>query len=292
MTQSNAASDAALGRLPRVLHEPVRWLMATWPGRVVLRTAAAFARIEIFDRSMTIAAQFFTSVFPILIMVAAWAGKNDADRFASAVDMPEQTKAVLQNALDAQNGTNAFGVLGALIVLISATSLSRALTRAFDAVWELPKARRGLGSAWRWVAAVLVLALAMVLTRIIISIADGIPPQHTWDLVAAAAVYGGIAIFVPWILMAGRVAARWLIPSGVVFAVVMIIAQPISRAYLPRALGSSAAKYGSIGVAFTYIAWLYVMSFIFLGAAVTGRAIALDEGWLGRRVRGRERYGP
>lgn len=54
----------------------------------------------------------------------------------------------------------------------------------------------------------------------------------------------------------------------------------------PRALGASAGRYGSIGVAFTYLTWLYVASFCFLATALVGQVIASDRGSLGDRIRG------
>jgi membrane protein len=55
--------------------------------------------------------------------------------------------------------------------------------------------------------------------------------------------------------------------------------------YLPRALRSSADRYGTIGVAFTYIGWLYVVAFCLLLAVVFGYVLAHDEGPLGRWIR-------
>jgi membrane protein len=78
---------------------------------------------------------------------------------------------------------------------------------------------------------------------------------------------------------------RSLVPGGLVFALVMEVVRPASAAWLPRALESSAERYGSIGVAFTYLAGLYVMSLCFLGAAVIGQAITSDPGGLGRWIR-------
>ena len=66
----------------------------------------------------------------------------------------------------------------------------------------------------------------------------------------------------------------------------MVSVRPASVAWLPRALEVSADRYGPIGVAFTYLAWLYVASFCFMGAAVLGHVIATDRGRLGRWIRG------
>jgi len=118
-----------------------------------------------------------------------------------------------------------------------------------------------------------------------------LPPRNTWNILMSAVVFGVIALFVPWLLMGRRTKGRLLVPGAVIFAVLMMFGQPISHVYLARALATSAARYGAIGVAFTYIAWLYAMSFVLLGSAVVGRAVALDEGWLGRRIRGRDDAG-
>jgi hypothetical protein len=53
-----------------------------------------------------------------------------------------------------------------------------------------------------------------------------------------------------------------------------------------RALQVSSDRYGTIGVAFTYIGWLYVLAFCLLTAAVVGQAIVQDEGAAGRFIRG------
>ena len=37
-----------------------------------------------------------------------------------------------------------------------------------------------------------------------------------------------------------------------------------------------------IGVAFTFIAWLYAAAFVLLTASIVGEAIATDKGWFGR----------
>ena len=277
-------AEDVLARMPPSVRRIADRLLERWAGRVVLRMAATVARIELFDRSMSVAAQFFTSVFPILILTATWIG-SASDELADALDMPKQTKDVLDSALH-DSSTTSFGVIGALIVLISATSLSRALTRAFAAIWLLPRPKSKLTSAWRWVAVVLTLALSLVLIRALARVADDIPPPGVWKILLTLALYMALAMFVPWILLQGAVPIREMVPGALIFAAVMMIARPAYSLYLPRALNSSAEKYGSIGVAFTYLAWLYVISFIFLASAAFGQVLASDRGGFGSWIRG------
>ena len=284
---ARATYEKGLAHLPPRLQRLVEWLLSRWPGRIAIRTAATSIRIELFDRSMTIAAQFFTSVFPTLIMLATWIGGGSSE-IADAMGIPKQTKSLLDDALESNSGTATFGIIGTLIVLASATSLSRALTRAFSAIWGLPRPKTQLTNAWRWVAVVIALALALVTARALTRYLRDIPPPTVWQLSASLAIDVTIGVFVPWVLLAGELPPRRLVPGAMIFGLVMIFVRPASAVWLPRALDVSADRYGSIGVAFTYLAWLYVVAFCFLAASVMGQVVTTDTGWFGQRIRGRE----
>ena len=279
---ARARAEAALGHLPAGLQSPVGRLLDRWPGRILLQAAAGLGRIEVFDRSMTIAAQFFTSVLPVLILIATLGSNSDS--FADAIDMPEQSRKVLEGAVD--DGGAAFGIAGAIFVLVSATSLSRALARAFSTLWELPRPPTSLRSAWRWLAVVLVFAISLIIARAASEPLDVLPPQELWPRLMSFFWDVAVATFIPWALLAGAVRARLLVPGALLFALLMITVRPATQAWLPGALEASAERYGSIGVAFTYLTWLYIASFCFLATALVGQVIATDPGTLGQRIRG------
>jgi membrane protein len=282
---ARAATDAVLHRLPPWLQRWVSKALDAWPGRILIDTIANFVRIETFDRSMTLAAQFFSSVLPIVILLATWGDPRD---FADALDMPEESRSVVEQAVQGAEGA-AFGVVGALVVLASATSLSRALTRAFAAIWRLPRPRARLGSAWRWVAVILVLALSLVVVRAVAAPMSVLPPREVWPVVASFILDVTVSVFVPWVLLSGDLRARLLVPGAVIFALVMLAVRPATQVWLERALEVSADRYGSIGVAFTYLTWLYVLSFCFLTAGVLGQTIATDRGKFGGWIRQQSR---
>lgn len=258
--------------------------MSRWPGRIVLGCLTGFVRLDLFDRAMAIAAQLFTSVFPILIMLSAWIGRPTSQRIADAVSMPPVSQDVLDQALD-DSGDTAFGLAASLIVLVSATGLSRALTRAMATIWRLSRPKTQLTNAWRWIAVVIALTLSAVAARSLGQLTDAIPPQNVWTPVITFGLDVLIATFAPWLLLASRVPVRGLIPGAIAYGLAMLLVRPTSNAFLPRALEDSAEQYGTIGVAFTYLAWLYVLSFTFLATAIIGNVIAEDQGWLGRFIR-------
>jgi membrane protein len=273
--------------MPRRLQPVVAWALSHWPGRIFLRTAASVARIELFDRSMTIAAQVFTSVVPLLILSAVFLRRQQGEQLADLLGMPQATRKVLNDAI-AGSSINSFGVLSSLFVLISATSLARALARAYGVIWGVPPLRGGLSASWRWVVAVVVLTASVVVVRILLWLADHSLFPHLVTIVVTAATDIALAAFIPWILLARRLPIRRLLPGAAIFGLAMVMVRPAGTIYLPHALQVSAARYGTIGVAFTYIGWLYILSFCLLAAAVVGQAIVLDDGAAGRFMRGPE----
>ncbi len=277
---------ALADRLPPRVSRTVWKMMANWPGRVSLRVAAGLKRIQVFDRAMTIAAQLFTSVFPIIIMGASIFSASLTVDTLGGLNLPKETQDLVDDVVSTSGGGSAFGFIGVLVVLISATSLSRALTRAYDAVWQHGRTRSTIGQAWRWLAAVLVLAISVVLSRFVVKTLEGLPPRDFWSTSLVFAVNTAIAAFLPWMLMARRVRIRSLLPGALLFALALLLTHPLSSRYLPVALHSSALRYGSIGVAFAYLAFLYLVAWGLLATAVIGQVIARDEGSLGRFVRG------
>ena len=273
-----------IARLPHWMRPAATRMTASWPGRILRHAAARFRGLELFDRSMTVAAEVFTAVFPLLILAAAWVGSQRSDDIAKSLDMPSETRQVVQDAVSG-SGASAFGVVGAFWVLISATSLSRAITRAFAAIWEVPPPRKSPRQAGRWLGAVILLTTAMVLIRWLTGLTEDWPSQIVWGVLISLVLTTGVGALVPWILLSGSVPVQRLVPGALIFSVGVTAARPIAHGLLTNSLDSSAERYGTIGVAFTYIAFLYALSLWFLGAAFLGQVIATDEGRLGRWIR-------
>jgi membrane protein len=274
-------SAAVMRTVRRTAHR----FVARWPGRVLLGTVAALVRIQVFDRAMTIAAQAFTSIFPVVILVGAVLGRGPSARMAELAQLPQATQQLLDDALRS-GGIGAFGLAGSLVVLISATSLSRALARTYCSIWTLDRSPTGLRSYWRWLAAVFLLAGYLFVTRLLGSVAGQLPFARVPATITLVLADAALAVFIPWLLLSGAVPVRVLMPAGCVFGLAMLVVRPVGAVYLPRALAASGDRYGSIGLAFTYIGWLYLLSLCLLASAVLGQVLANDEGTVGRLIRG------
>ncbi|HET6533880.1 MAG TPA: YhjD/YihY/BrkB family envelope integrity protein [Actinoplanes sp.] len=272
--------------VPDRWRRPIRWIARRWIGRVLLRTATGLIDLQVFDRAMTLAAQAFTSIFPILILAGVVLGSGQVQAIADAAHLPEASQRLINDALG-DRGLSTFGVFGALVVLLSSTGLARALARAYGAVWTVRAGPAGPRAAWRWLLTVVLLAGYMVGTRVVGGVMEGWPRHELWSAVVLLLADGAVAVFVPHLLLGQAVPLRLLIPGGCAFALAMLVLRPAGAVYLPRALQTAQDRYGTIGLAFTYIGWLYVLAFCLLVTAVLGYVVARDDGVLGRVVRGR-----
>ena len=77
-------------------------------------------------------------------------------------------------------------------------------------------------------------------------------------------------LLTPYLLLDGRVPWRRLVPQAGLCAVGVTILGVGCAIYVPRAMSSSAAEFGAIGVAFTLLSVLWAAGFVIVGAAAIG----------------------
>src|SRR4051794_28695878 len=167
-------AERGLTILPGWLRPRAALLLASWFGRLLLRCLTGFLQVQIFDRAMGLAAQAFTSIFPLLITFAAVLGAQHSTELADALDLPESSRGLLTDALD-EPGFGTIGVLSVLIVLVSATALARAMVRAYGTVWQGGKVRSGPAAALRWLLVVILLSAFVIASRAVGTLADDSP---------------------------------------------------------------------------------------------------------------------
>lgn len=114
-TEPPADRENGLPQVPRWMQPAVARVSGSWLGRILRQAAARFRGLELFDRSMTVAAEVFTAVFPLLILGAVWLGSQRSDDIAKSIDMPDETRRVVEDAVSG-SGVSAFGLVGAVWV--------------------------------------------------------------------------------------------------------------------------------------------------------------------------------
>jgi membrane protein len=249
--------------------------------RFALAVVRQMNRLEPFDRAMTLAAQAFTSIFPVLIVTFAVLPHDDSGRLggrvADALALPESTRAALSGAFpqDAEQATT-FSVLSLLIVLLSATSFSRALTRMYAKLWSV--SGPGWRSPWRWLAAIVAITSCTVAVQVVLRMASGSVEWMASALLLSVAVNTVLWTWVPSVLLAAEVPWRLLAPGGLLMGAATVATYAASRVYMPSALAYADRHYGELGVAFTSIGWLFCVAFVLISATVVGAAVATEPG--------------
>ncbi|WP_254900647.1 hypothetical protein [Rhodococcus sp. 1168] len=95
-------------------------------------------------------------------------------------------------------------------------------------------------------------------------------------------------VLTPHLLTAGWVSGRVLWATGAITAAGLTAFRAGGRVFLPRITETAEAQFGQWGLVFTSISLLFGYSIIIVGAAAVTKALALDEGPIGRILRGPE----
>jgi membrane protein len=247
----------------------VPWLQALID--LVRRSITKFVAMAGVDRSMALAAQAFTALFPILIVLAATLEKGHGASFGDkVVDRLDLTGSAADAARRAfpQSGTveQSVTVLGVVILLISALSFARALQRMYEQAWGLEaRGMRDTPYGLLWLA-----CLCLYL-----SLRPALDDAPHW-VQEVASICGSFVIFLgtPYIVLGRRLDWHSLVPQAILAAVGMTALRGASDLYLPRALASSAEQFGTIGFCFALVSWLFAAAIVLTATAALGACLA------------------
>jgi membrane protein len=252
-------------------------------GRFVLRVANALAEIEVFDRSMTLAAQAFTSLLP-LIIVAAAIRHGDTRPIGQGMSQylglnNSATQVIERSIPDASEMLSALGWFGAVLLLASATAFSRALDRFYARVWSIR--RPGLRGAWRWVAVLAAILIGVALVQFTRSIMRSDGGYIVLTFILESALWTLIWLAAGWIILNRAIRVRSLLPGAMLCGIGLALTGGFGRIYLPIALTSAAQQFGALGITIAYIGWLFILMFIVVVGVTVGHVLTKDYGLFG-----------
>jgi membrane protein len=239
------------------------------------RSIERFYEMDGIDRSMGLAAQGFTALFPILIILAATLesgeGASLGDSLVERLDLTGTAAAAAERAFppsgDVEQGITGLSVL---ILLITALSFARALQRMYEKAWRL-EARGMRDTPWGllWLAGLCAYA----------SLHPVLHGELSHWLGIAASIAGSFVVFLatPYVVLARRLPWRRLVGQAVLAAIGMTAFRAGSGVYLPHAVGSAAEQFGTIGLAFTLVSWLFGAAIVLTATAALGASLAERE---------------
>ena len=235
------------------------------------RSLERFVELQGMDRSMALAGQAFAALMPLLIVVGAAspaAGDDLADSLIDRLDLTGEAADTLRAAVAAPADVyDSVSVTGALLLVISALSFTRALQRLYVQAWRLPPLGMK-GNKWGlvWLAA---FSVFWSVQPGVVEIFDG-----AIAVTVTIATSSALWLFTPWILVGKAVSWRLLLPQALLTSVGLTTLAVASAIYLPRAVASAAGQFGFIGVAFALLSWLFLVAFVLVAAAALGATVA------------------
>jgi membrane protein len=272
------------------LRAAVRGLRASFAGRCTV----ALVRAQVVDRAMVLAAQAFTALIPLLILISslAPAGRDDVvalaviRRFRLGADAAHAVRAVFSSP-----GVASIGILSVVLLVSSGVSFTRRLQRTYVEVWRLPRASGVRNS----VNALLGLT-ALVAEVVLLSFTRAFTAALPSGWVLGAPLSAGLTLLLwtsaPWLLLDRRVAWRRLLPTGALAAFCTTAYGVATAVYMPRLFESYSRRYGLFGVTLAIVGWLLCLAMIVVCTAVVAAEFdRAPERWA-RRLRDRLRLGP
>ena len=246
--------------------------------RTALRVQQRFDEVHGNYLAAAVTLTAFLAIFPLLLVGVALVGRvaaTDANLAADVVTrlgLTGEARTAVEKAIaTAVQSRKTASIVGIAGLLWSGLGLVSAFQYAFDNAWQV--AGRGMRdklSGLLWLAgAVLILVVSFAITGVL-----NFLPQMRLQGVAPVAVLLGVAVNVAlwlWSMKAlTNINVGWkaMLPGAVLGAVGLEVLKVVGSVYVPRAVASSSALYGSIGVVFAILAWLLLFGRLTTYAAV------------------------
>ncbi|MFJ9770386.1 YhjD/YihY/BrkB family envelope integrity protein [Kitasatospora sp. NPDC101157] len=236
----------------------------TWAGVLWQR----LQEIGFMNLGIQFAATLLLCFFPFMIVANALVGRSTVTELVRHLGLDHQASTDV-SALFASSTATSRAVTGAASVffVLGGIAAAAALQQLYQRLFELP--RRGTRDLPHQV-----LALALLMT---------VTPLSTWVLPAVRGAGGPVLLgafvlavatalwwLLMWILLAGRVPWRDLLPSAVVTGLCYLGMRVVFEFTASDMVTEDARKYGPIGVVFFLMSWLVAIGVVIILGAVTG----------------------
>jgi membrane protein len=240
------------------------------------RVISELLRVEFIDRTVVVAAQSLFALVPLIMVAGAFAPEAVRDsmisQFGGVMAIPESAMKPMTDAVSAEQIRTQTGLVGMLVVLVSASSFARSLQRLFEKTWEqphrggLPGVRRSLG----WMVACVAYVQALVL---VLSILRGFPGSSVLRITTQVTLSALLWWWSAHVLLEGRVRWRMLWPAALLTGAAMAALTHGSQVVMPPYVQSNVDQFGPLGVVFAASTWLLAFGAAIVIAGVLGRVI-------------------
>jgi membrane protein len=275
--ETNAA-PAPAGRPPALHRRLIRTgseraadLMSRTESSLPVRCLRRFAAINGRDRALVLGGQAFTTIIPLLIVVAAAAARQGptalADRLAARFHVTGPSAQAIRTLFERPPGaTGTITIAGLVVMLFSLLSLTRYLQRTYEAAWQLPA--MGMRGTLNGMTAIGLLIASFLVLSLLVGLLRQAPAGSVLAFVLRIVTNTAVWLLLQRLLLSRRIPIRRLLPGSVVIGAGSAILTLYSALWMPRVIESNAAQYGIIGITFALLTWLILVCLLVVVAAV------------------------
>ncbi|HEX2023369.1 MAG TPA: YihY/virulence factor BrkB family protein [Acidimicrobiales bacterium] len=251
-----------------------------WLGRA-LRVQERYSELNGNHLASAITLAGFISLFPLLLVAIAVLGffsHQSLDLASDVVDrlgLTGEAATIVTEAIErAEQSRKAASVIGVAGLLWSGLGLVAAIQYGLNTVWQVKgRGLRDRLSGLGWLAGAALLFLASFAATAAIGFVPLLAPL---GIVVGLGVGVALWLWTLKVLPNGDVGWKALLPGAVVGAVGMELLKVVGSIWVPKAVASSSALYGSLGVVFAVLAWLLFFGRLIVYAAVVNVVVWED----------------
>jgi membrane protein len=248
-------------------------LVARAEASLPVRCLVRFRTISGRDRALVLGGQAFTTVIPLLIVLAAAAPRKDptalADGLAARFRVTGASAEAIRALFERPPGaTGAITLAGVAVLLFALLSLTRSMQRAYEAAWQLPAI--GVRGTLNGVTGLGLLIASFLVLSLLVGLLRHVPAGSVLALLLRVVISTAVWLLLQSLLLSRRVPIRRLLPGSIVAGGGSAVLSVYSALWMPRLIESNAGRYGIIGITFAMLTWLIVVGFAVVALAVVG----------------------
>ena len=218
----------------------------------------------------------FLSLFPLLLVAISVIGffssgdptlASDTVRFLGLSGSSEAATIVTDAIETAEDSKAAASIVGTVGLLWTGLGLVAALQYVYDTVWQVTgrgMKDKAVGLLWL-IGGGLLFATSFAVTSLVGALPAFLAPVN---ILVGLALSFGLFLWTAKVLPHRDIGFQALVPGAMVGAIGLEILKLVGSIYVPRAVASSSAMYGSIGVVFAILAWLLFFGRLIVYSAV------------------------
>ncbi|MCT4353359.1 YihY/virulence factor BrkB family protein [Streptomyces sp. Je 1-79] len=247
---------------------------------VVSHLTARMLAVNILDAATRLAAQCFLTAIPLLFVVASFAPEGVKNQLIESVRAVFGLTGAADDQLQklytshTESLEQVTGFVGTLMVLLSATAVSRAMQRLCMRAWAIPKGGTKV-APWRWLVWIVVWLVVLVVQA---PLRNGFGAGLWLGIPVTVVCQTALWWWSQHLLLGGRIGWLPLLPGAVLTGAAVTALSLGAHFYMPMALNRTLAEYGSLGPVFTMLSWLIVVCAVVAVAITVGAVLAQETG--------------